>query len=165
MGPTTAHLFRISTSTDYSTVTNCSDTNYWNITSCTDNGNTWTDDGRELATYDEEGFDAAALDVNLACGQCHGGGAGPAKPGIMSFDKATLSVYAAGMHTASKLPPTVGNTALVSPVLKGTPVSFIDASKDNNHQSIASVYVNWGDGQTTSGAAGATFSHTYCKRR
>ncbi len=143
------HLFRISTDANYTEFPDAA----------------LTADMPAPTAKDADGFDAVWVDLDKACGQCHGGGTSqttnPSKAGIMYFNKPTLAVYAAGMHAASKLPPTVGNTALVSPVLKGTPVSFIDASKDNNHQSIASVYVNWGDGQTTTGAAGATFSHTY----
>ena len=113
-----------------------------------------------ITCHDHPGA-GVAPNVDLACGQCHGGsqGASATKNGAVYFDQATLAVYAAGIH--AKLPPTVANTSLVSPVVKGSPVSFVDASTDNNHESIASIYVNWGDGQTQTGSAGATFTHIY----
>jgi predicted CXXCH cytochrome family protein len=49
-----------------------------------------------LITYDEDGFGAAGLDVNWACGSCH---YDPAKVGDKVFDKAQLSAAALGMHS------------------------------------------------------------------
>jgi len=42
--------------------------------------------------------DAAWIDLDHACGQCHGGDSGPASPGVPYFSKADLAPVAEGMH-------------------------------------------------------------------
>jgi hypothetical protein len=108
----------------------------------------------------------SALDVNVACGSCHGGGTSkatnPPQAGIMWYDTTTLAVYAAGMHDAAKLPPTVSHTGGAA-VVKSTATSIVDTSVDNNGnaQSTLSILINWGDGSVSTGVGGATFTHTY----
>jgi hypothetical protein len=108
----------------------------------------------------------SALDINIACGSCHGGGTdkatNPPQAGIMWFSSTELNTYAAGMHTASALPPTVSHTGGLA-VVKGTATTITDTSIGNNGEAAGdiSIFINWGDGSTSMGAGGATFSHTY----
>jgi hypothetical protein len=135
------HLFRINTSSAYTTMG-------------TTNVNTAAD-----GTY----ANAAWVDLDHACGQCHGGSAGPThtQNGAPYFDTTYLSFVAAGMHSGAMKPPTAAYTSLVTNT--GLAVSFTDNSADNNFQpqSTLSVSVNWGDGKTSAGVGGGVFPHTY----
>jgi len=107
---------------------------------------------------------AVWVDVDLACGQCHGGslGSGATTHGAPYYDKAYLAYWAEGIHSAAStlLAPTPAATGLTVTNLLA---SFTDASTDNNGelQSSLAISVNWGDGTITTGAGGAVFSHTY----
>ena len=147
------HLWRINSSASYSTFP----------TSAQFLGNT-----KKIANAAPDGTYAEAVwvDVDYACGQCHGGGTdqgtNPAKPGIMWFDKSTLAVYAAGMHLAGDLAPTASHTTAVTDLT----VTLVDTSSDNNFkpQSSLIVTVNWGDNANNSVQSlpgGSTFTHTY----
>jgi hypothetical protein len=149
MGPTLSHFWRINTDASFETF----------------------DHVNEVPnTFDDEGYAAMALDVDLACGQCHGGGTSPvdspSKDGIMYFTKAALASYAEGMHTGGNVAPTAGYENLVNgntATPKTRTVSFDDNSQGGNHeaQSSLAITVNWGDGKTSAGVGGSSFSHTY----
>jgi hypothetical protein len=80
MGPDLNHLVRINTDAGYSTATP---------------GNSFAN------TYDDNGYTpAVGLDIDLACGQCHGG-SGAAKAGIQPMSKDELALAAVGMHDDS----------------------------------------------------------------
>lgn len=170
-----AHLWRINTDPDYDTFPSlasfyggsCSLDPTVNTTSalCTTAGGTWTaatKDRRARTAADGAYAAAVWVDLDLACGQCHGGSAGPTatKNGAPYYDKAYLSSLAQGMHSATMLPPTAAHAA---PTITNLAVSFTDTSADNNHeaQSTLQVNVNWGDGKVTGGVGGGVFSHTY----
>lgn len=44
---------------------------------------------------------AGWVDLDLACGQCHGGDAGPAQPGVPYFTRAQLAQVAEGIHDSA----------------------------------------------------------------
>jgi hypothetical protein len=133
---------------------------------CTTAGGTWTaatKDRRAKTAPDGAYAKAVWVDVDLACGQCHGGsaGAGATKNGAPYYDKAYLASWAVGMHSQGATNvPTVASTGLAS---TGLTASFTDASADNNGQpqNTLAISVNWGDGKISTGVGGAVFSHTY----
>jgi hypothetical protein len=106
------------------------------------------------------------LDVDDACGQCHGGSSTATKNGAPYMTKPQLAMYAAGIHngvnTAMPVPPT--------PSIAGGAVS-IDASwtatatdtSTPGSSALQSVSMAWGDGTVTTQDAGTTFTHTYMK--
>jgi hypothetical protein len=172
------HLWRINTDSAYDTFPtlasfyggSCSINPTVNTTSalCTAPavGGVWTaatKDRRAKTAPDGTYTQAVWVDLDLACGQCHGGSAGATatKNNAPYFDKSYLSFLASGMHSQlQSLPPTVGHS---TPVINTLTVSFNDTSADNNHQaqSTLAVSVNWGDGKVTTGVGGGAFSHTY----
>lgn len=106
-------------------------------------------------------FPGVAPVIDATCGQCHGGSSPVTTNGAPQYDTAYLTWWAAGMHSqGSTLPPVPGYTGLTTTNLA---VSFTDNSTDSNGQAqnTLAIYVNWGDGQTSSGVGGAVFSHTY----
>ena len=127
---------------------------------------TFTTMGATQANTAAEGTyaNAAWVDLDRACGQCHGGSAGASatKNGAMYFDKPYLSFLATGMHSQlSQLAPTAAYTSLVTNT--GLAVSFTDNSSDNNGQAqnTLAVSVNWNDGKVSSGVGGGVFTHSY----
>ncbi len=158
-----AHVFRINTNPNYSTFPKagattpgiCSDPNYKTKKACTDAGKSWS----LVANSAPDGNYANAVwvDLDLACGKCHGEG-GEAIP----LSKRQLARYAKGIHGSNLEdgPPIAAMTA--SPTVAGYTVTFKDNSKDTEDpQSYLSITVNWGDGTIETGFAGGTFLHTY----
>jgi len=138
------HLWRISSDVNYSTFP----------TSAQFLGNI-----KKNANVDANG--QIWIDVDIACGQCHGGsaGSGATKDGAFYRTKSQLAVWANGFHNLGQgtapvpTAPTVGKGAVTTSLYT---VSFADASTN-----AASISVNWGDGNVETGNAGATFTHTY----
>jgi len=151
--PNGYHLFRINVDAAYSTFPTV--TQYYAGGQTI--GNTARPDVGSVSAWD-----AVWVDLDLACGRCHGGSAGPGATtnGAMYFDKNYLAALAAGMHTSQNLPPTVGNTGKT---VSGLTVSFTDNSSENNFKGMGAltVEVNWGDGRASFGPGGNSFSHTY----
>jgi len=152
------HLWRINTSAAYRTFP----------TSAEFLGNT-----KKVGNTSPDGSYANAVwvDVDYACGQCHGGGPDNTAPVYAVaerrvagpyYNKATLASFAANMHlgAASNTPPAAAFAA--APVASGFTVSFTDASTDAETPAASlAITVNWGDGKTSTGVGGAAFSHTY----
>jgi predicted CXXCH cytochrome family protein len=130
MGQNTAHVFRINPAADYST------------------GNA-TGYGTK---YDDDGYMAVASDVNIACGQCHGGNGDP-KPGIIKFSRAQLSAFAENMHNT--IPRTASFTWALG---AGSNQVDFDASASVCASTPCSYDWNFGDGTT---GTGVTTSRTY----
>ena len=150
-----AHLFRINVDPNYSTFPTVAQFNAGQKTA-----NTYRPDVGSNANWD-----AVWIDLDLACGQCHGGGANGAGAKVYPLSKKELAVYAKGMHSATfkDTPPTAAMTA--APTVTGHTVTFIDNSKDpQDPQYDLRIKVNWGDGTMSStGQPGGTFMHTYRK--
>jgi hypothetical protein len=117
---------------------------------------------------------AVWVDVDYACGQCHGGGTSASSPAVDSADrrvkglpyynKATLAAFAEGIHTpdisANTAPAAKFSSAGITAT--GYTASFTDASTDaQTSQGDLVVTVKWGDGGFSTGSGGGTFSHTY----
>lgn len=147
------HLWRINTDAAYDTFP----------TAAEFNGTAPAVKDRRAKTAPDGAYTQAVwVDLDLACGQCHGGSAGAAatKNGAPYYDKGYLSVLAAGMHASVQLPPTASYTGLTTTNLV---VSFTDNSRDNNGKaaSTLAVTVKWGDGKISTGVGGGVFTHTY----
>jgi len=178
------HVFRINTSASYNTFPtaaqfyggSCSvgspgdfttPPQYTTSSSCVAASGFWspTAQNRNASTaVDDKGFvNAVWIDLDLACGQCHGGtlGCGATHNGATCRDKNYLSAKAEGMHVpagACNAPTASLHTGLT---VTGKSVSFTDASTGTSGIAGISVSVNWGDGNVTNGVAGGNFSHTY----
>jgi Polysaccharide lyase family 4, domain II len=164
-----AHLWRINTSATYSTWPSVDQFNGTNGHTMDKRATmvpeTYTlPDGVSQATY----TNAVWLDVDLACGQCHGGSAGlsATKNGAPYFTKAGLATGAANMHIDHPAP--AGTTPVISHgtvTQTGYLVSFTDSSTDTGDKALFdAVTVNWGDGATDTGVRGGVFTHTYTGR-
>jgi Carboxypeptidase regulatory-like domain/Doubled CXXCH motif (Paired_CXXCH_1) len=135
-------------------------------------GGTWTSQAKDQNAQtapDSKKSNAVWVDIDMACGQCHGGSGGTTAThnGAPYFTKAALASGAAQMHNAGYVPP-VGTTPVVShgtPTQTGYTVSFTDSSTDSGDTSNQdAVTVNWGDGTTDTGFRGGVFSHTFTGR-
>ncbi len=164
-----AHLWRINTNSHYSTWPSVDQFNGTNGQTMDKRATmvpeTYTlSDGVSQATY----TNAVWLDVDLACGQCHGGSAGlsATKNGAPYFTKAGLAKGAAQMHKDHPAP--AGTTPVVSHgtvTQTGYVVSFTDSSTDTGDNGIwDDVSVNWGDGASDTGLRGGVFTHIYTGR-
>jgi hypothetical protein len=161
------HVFRINTNPRYSTFPAagattpgiCSDPSNTTRAACLAAGKSWSLVANSAP--DGEYQNAVWVDLDLACGQCHGGGV--TGSGAKSLSKAQLSRFAKGIHGVSRNPngaPTAAGAA--SFTLAGTTVSFQDKSTDvEDPQYKLRTAVNWGDGTIESGQPGGTFQHTY----
>jgi len=105
---------------------------------------------------------AVWIDLDLACGQCHGGslGASATANSAPYFTKQTLATYAAAMHSgnASTPPPA---TPVVSGAGTATTSGFTATFVDSSTPAGTMVTVKWGDGNISTQVAGSTFTHTY----
>lgn len=142
---TAAHIFRINVDPNYSTFPTLAK---------------WTS-GKKTAKTSPDGTYTNAVwnDLDMSCGQCHGGSAGPSatKNGAPYISKSYLSVYAEKIHTVVDL---ASGAALKSSISLYT-VSITDTSPKDAIFPANAVTVKWGDGTSSRGDAGATISHTY----
>ena len=143
---TSAHLFRIKVSDTYSTFPSQTE---------------W-DAGNKTANTSADGTFVNAVwnDLDMSCGQCHGGSAGPyaTKNGAPYMTKWYLSIVAQNMHTPVNQPPTASFTTSIN----NYTVAFTDTSTDDVPFPPGAVTITWGDGSNSSiGNAGGTLSHTY----
>lgn len=102
---------------------------------------------------------AVWVDVDYACGQCHGGSRGPGavRNGAPYFPKDGLTVVAQTMHMNSD--PSASVTADV----QGYTVTLTDKSSDDKAFPANAVKIQWGDKASSTGNAGGVFMHTYAK--
>jgi hypothetical protein len=104
---------------------------------------------------------AAWVDIDRACGQCHGG-SGSAQPGMPYFTTGQLATAARGMHqtaTGTDLPPVAAETCTID---DNWTVTMVDASSDDN--GIKQETVTWGDGSVVlddRAAPWGPYLHTY----
>jgi hypothetical protein len=144
------HLWRINSSASYSTFPAHADNAAFNA-------------GKKIANVAADGSyaNAAWVELDYACGQCHGGDTNTTKPGLPHYDKATLAAFATGIHQGSST--NTAPTAAISGVTQtGYAVSFTDGSTDaETAQASLVVTVKWGDGGISTGSGGGSFSHTY----
>jgi hypothetical protein len=98
-------------------------------------------------------------DLDMSCGQCHGGSAGPSKTknGAPYITKAILSLYAKDMHNNES--PKVSFRESIS----NYTINLTDVSTDDSILPLNVVKVDWGDGTSSEGNAGSVLSHTYSK--
>jgi hypothetical protein len=98
------------------------------------------------------------MTVNFACGKCH-------DKSMSSYSGAALTqaqamASAQGIHiNLSNQAPIVAHTGGLA-VVKGTATTIVDTSTDPEGGAL-SIFINWGDGNTSTGAGGGTFTHTY----
>ena len=164
------HVFRISTDPNYTTFPKqveevwtpgiCNDPSYTTRDACVAAGKTWA--GVASSSPEADFANAVWVDLDLACGQCHGGGVDGTGAKVLPMSKQQLAKYAKGMHAAinQNTGPNVAMAA--APTVNSRKVSFQDNSKDaQDSQSDLLITVNWGDRKVSKGKAGATFSHTY----
>jgi len=140
-----SHLFRINVKENYRTFPG---QNKWSSGNKT--ANTSAD-----GTYTE----AVWLDVDLVCGQCHGGSNGPSatRNGAPFIVKSFLAGYATNIHM--DLAPVVSFTQS----LNSYTISITDNSSSEAGFPLNALIINWGDGKTSRSSAGSTISHTYAK--
>lgn len=115
---------------------------------------------KKIANASADGGYANAVwvDVDYACGQCHGGSFGPSAANKGPYmDKASLAAAAKNMHMNG--PPVVSFTTDIDAYT----VTLTDASIDESAFPANAITVQWGDGTSSTGAAGSVFSHTYAK--
>jgi predicted CXXCH cytochrome family protein len=145
------HLWRINTNADYRTFPTATEFGI---------GATAT---KKIANAAADGpyANAVWVDVDYACGQCHGGSFGgeATRNEAPYFSKAQLSQLAKNMHINSA--PKTSCTENIS----GRTVTLTDTSTDNWIIPDNAVTVNWGDGTSSTGNAGGVFSHTYAKAK
>ncbi|MBI5099719.1 MAG: hypothetical protein HZB30_10835 [Nitrospirae bacterium] len=99
------------------------------------------------------------INIQNACGQCHGGSAGPGAThnGASYMSESYLTMVATGMHLPVNLAPTASFTSSISLYT----VTLTDTSTDDAALPANAVTVTWGDGVSSPGNAGGTISHTY----
>ncbi len=209
-----AHVWRINTDPNYNTFPSVAQFNggacsvqagpvqnapskpvvYWsdlssaNCTSTLWSAGTWSavakDRNAQIAADPGTYNNAVWVDLDLACGQCHGGGlgAGATHNGAPYKSRTDLAPMAANMHlqstaTATTPPvnnppngtyngntiptPTVGISGI--PTVNNWTVTVQDASVSTG--GTATVTMNWGDGTISTGPINTLFSHPYTKAR
>jgi hypothetical protein len=194
------HVWRINSNAAYSTFPTfaefngiCSIGTLITKATCTPAGGNWTDPTNKNANAaaDDKGYAKAVwVDLDLACGICHGGSSTTTHNGAMYFNKATLAAFAKSMHTGPQ--PAVLSAPTVShsvPTQNSWSVTFTDKSTFDPAATMKNVSVNWGDGGAanvcqagTGGSTGipcvclsncnvetkaplSTFTHTYSPLR
>jgi hypothetical protein len=150
------HVWRINTDANYDTFPTADQFNGTNGATKDRNAQTapetYTKDDGTTGVYPN----AVWVDLDLACGQCHGGSLGSSKThnGAPYMDKAYLSVVANNMHQVSASSAPVAAITSITPVLYN--VSLVDGSTLGS-----AITVNWGDGHSSNGNGGDTLTHTY----
>jgi hypothetical protein len=133
----------------------CSDPKYTTRAACLAAGKAWSLVANSAPDGDYK--NAVWVDLDLACGSCHGAG-GEARP----LSKRQLAPYARGIHGVSRNPNTAPTAAMTGLSVTGSIVTFKDNSTDvEDPQYKLRPSVNWGDGTIESGQPGGTFQHTY----
>ncbi|MFZ2197265.1 MAG: cytochrome c3 family protein [Thermodesulfovibrionales bacterium] len=130
-------------------------------------------DRRAKAVPDITYANAVWVDIDLACGQCHGGSKGQSdvKNKAPYMDKATLAYVAVNTHLNEGYniaPKASMELAAIdrSPAVSGIQiytvdtVTVTDASLDLNGD-LSSITVDWGDTTSVTIAPGGTATHTY----
>ncbi len=140
------HVFRINASVNYSTFPT---QDQWN-------------NGSRTANTSSDGTYAGAVwaDVDLACGQCHGGSAGPTavKNNAPYLQKSDLANYATGIHNDK--PSARFSYSLAYP-------NTLQVNVDGSNSVCLSgtpcdqYSWDWGDGSSTTNYRVTTASHTY----
>jgi len=157
------HVMRINTDPRYRTFPlqgattpgYCSDPKYTTRAACLAAGKAWSLVANSAPDGDYK--NAVWVDLDLACGSCHGAG-GEARP----LSKRQLAPYARGIHGVSRNPNTAPTAAMTGLSVTGSIVTFKDNSTDvEDPQYKLRPSVNWGDGTIESGQPGGTFQHTY----
>jgi len=160
------HVFRINTDPRYSTFPAvgattpgiCSDPSNTTRAACLAAGKSWSLVANSAPDGDYK--NAVWVDLDLACGQCHGGGV--TGSGAKSLSKRQLAQYAKGIHGVSRNPNTAPTAAMTGLTVTGSTVTFTDNSTDvEDPQYMLRIAVNWGDGTIESGQPGGAFQHTY----
>jgi predicted CXXCH cytochrome family protein len=145
------HLWRINTNADYRTFPTATEFGI---------GATAT---KKIANAAADGTytNAVWVDVDYACGQCHGGSFGPdaIQNGAPYMDKASLSLVSKNMHNNPG--PNVSFTTDINHYT----VTLTDTSTDDRRFPANAITVKWGDGTSSTGNAGDVFSHTYARPR
>lgn len=175
-----AHVWRINTDPSYSTfpttgqfyggtcsvhtgavqnapylpVVYLSDTSAANCTGATPAAGIWTavtKDRNAQVSIDGTYSKAVWVDLDLACGQCHGGSLGSALPGVPYFTKAQLSAVANGIHDAAAVNYGVTFvTTIGSPnTLSVSAHSSVNCGSTNGVPNVCPAFTydwNWGDG-------------------
>ncbi len=139
---------------------------------CTAASGTWTaaTKNRSAQTAPDGSYtNAVWVDLDLACGQCHGGSLGTSAThnGALYISKAALAAAATGMHSAGVVSQPTASTPVVSHgtvTVTAWTVSFADTSTSGDG-TTPNVNVNWGDGNYNHGVAGDVFTHTYASTR
>ncbi len=134
-------------------------------------GGTWTaaTKTRSAQTAPDGTYtNAVWVDLDLACGQCHGGSIGTTTyNGAPYISKTALAAAATGMHIAGVVSQPTASTPVVSHgtvTVTAWTVSFVDTSTSGDG-TTPNVNVNWGDGSYNQGVAGGVFTHTYASTR
>jgi hypothetical protein len=136
-----------------------SSTNRWTSTAIANSAKETFSNGTQTIDY----TNAVWNDLDMSCGQCHGGSGGRTKTKNRApyIDKNTLSLYAKSMHYFIA-PPKVGYTSPSGHyVTGGYEVTLTDTSTDELPFFPNAILINWGDKSTSTGNAGGTFKHTY----
>ncbi|MEK6528274.1 MAG: carboxypeptidase regulatory-like domain-containing protein [Nitrospirota bacterium] len=156
------HLWRINTDPAYSTFPTAAEFGI-GAAATLKNGRAAAD-----GTY----ANAVWVDLDYACGQCHGGGSNstdnPPKPGSPWFPKSVLAMFAGGMHNPDLAP--VAGAACVWTANTWT-MDVTNTSTDDgpdadmlpgDGDALLQIDVDWGDGSAKSyGSAGTAFNHVY----
>ncbi len=170
------HVFRISTDPSYSTFPKqiggvwtpgiCSDPSYTTRDACVAAGKSWSGVANSAPESDGTYPNAVWVDLDLACGKCHGGGADGSGALIYPLTKTQLAEYAKGMHAgvSPNQAPVIGQASAIT--VNGTTATLVDNSTCGRQhtQSELEVTVNWGDWSVSKGKAGTTFTHNYNKK-
>jgi hypothetical protein len=141
------HLWRINTDANYRTFPTATEFGI-GAPATRKNANTAPDGSYTNAVW---------VDVDYACGQCHGGSFGPdaTQNDAPYLSKQDLALLAKGMHNNT------GPTVSFTTSMDSNTVTLRDASTDDSILPDNAITVNWGDGTSSTGNAGDVFSHAY----
>ena len=137
-----------------------SDTSSTNCTGATPTHGIWTaatKDRNAQVAPDGTYANAVWVDLDLACGQCHGGSLGPSAThnGALYRDKATLAAVAKGMHASAGVPYPVTFSIWTSGLTANVTASV------GCTDSCPSFDYDWNWGDATPHGSGASASHLY----
>jgi hypothetical protein len=153
------HVWRINSDAAYSTFP----------TKAEFEGNT-----KKIANTAADGAYANAVwvDIDLACGQCHGGSAGASavKNGAPYWSKASLAVWAKAMHTPKPSPDPIPPVVPAGAFTKDGFVATYVGNSSGGSGNLTALKVTWGDGKTSivndiASGATATVTHVYTRAR